>query len=139
MMLQISHATAIERLQKLVPRCQSLNPDDISSHAKQHGTSQAVKEYWDWIHVPDEQLWGLLASVKIDSMERVTVVTDASFGQRAYGPFELEGTEVDDFVRAHLSVCGECLFNGDVVLIRPETGRVDLFHHEGIFIHIAIS
>jgi hypothetical protein len=47
MMLQISHAAAIERLQKLVPRCQSLNPDDISSHAKQHGTSQAVKEYWD--------------------------------------------------------------------------------------------
>lgn len=138
-MLQISHAAAIERLQKLVPSCQSLSPDDISSHANQPSSSKTVTEYLDWIHVPDEQLWALLASVKIDSMERVTVVTDASFGQRAYGPFELDGAEVDDFVRAHLSVCGECLFDGDVVLIRPETGRVDLFHHEGIFIHIAIS
>ncbi len=136
MMLQISHATAIERLRKIIPSCQSLNPDDISSHANQHGTSQTVTEYLDWIHVPDEQLWSLLVSGKIDSMERVTIVTDASFF-RAYGPFELDGTEVDDFVRAHLSVCGECLFNGDVVLIRPETGRVDLFHHEGIVTHVA--
>ena len=139
MMLQISHAAALERLQKLVPSCQSLNPDEISSHANQLGTSQTIKEHKDWIHAPDEQLWALLASVEIGSMERVTVVTDASFGRRAYGPFELEGTEVDDFVRAHLSLCDECLFNGDVVLIRPETGRVDLFHHEGVFIHISIS
>ena len=136
-MLQITRSTAIKSLKELIPGCESLNPDEISSQAIQFGATQAVKEYRNWLEVPDVRLWNHLADPMISSIERVTIMTDASYSQ-GYGPFEMEGSEVAFFVRDHLAMCGECLFNGDVVLIRPRNRTVNLFHHEGVFIHIAI-
>ena len=62
----------------------------------------------------------------------VILITDDCFPITVREPFFGRGESLREFVAA----CPHFVFDGDVVLIWPESRRISVFHHEGTFAHI---
>ena len=75
----------------------------------------------------------VLSSVVRDPLHTLTtyVISDVSY-QPGCGAFEVAEGRLKDFVSFYLENFGECLFDGDVVMLCPAERVFWFFHHEGL-------
>lgn len=66
------------------------------------------------------------------------VVTEASLSKLC-GACVVNVSDLARYIENHLDHFGECFFNGDVLIVSPETKRIWLFHHEGQFAAISLN
>jgi hypothetical protein len=69
---------------------------------------------------------------------RFLIITDLSFIDER-GAFELVDSELEDFVGSYEKRFGETFFNGDVLVVALDAGKVWLLHHEGLHITAGIE
>ncbi len=56
-----------------------------------------------------------------------------------FGPYILEISNLDIFSKVYYRELGECLFNGDLIIINIEGDYVWIFTHEGAYTTFKIS
>jgi hypothetical protein len=137
MVTQLEWSAALAVLKSLIPSCDSFVPDSIADAARDVGCTVTFEPISDWESRTDQDIFDELVHSPIGECEKLVIVTEASYSKER-GPFTMIGSELGDFVLQHLSTCGECAVNGDVIILRPERHTIILFHHEGYCATIAI-
>jgi hypothetical protein len=66
------------------------------------------------------------------------VVTDATLASQR-GAFQVDAEGLAMLVEEHLDRYGECLFNGDTIVVERDGSRIWLFHHEGVYATVSVS
>jgi len=91
----------------------------------------------NWEAYSDIQLVKMLDQLKQLSGMSV-IVTEVSY-LKDFGPFICEASRLDDFSELYYHELGECLFNGDLVIINIKSDNVWIFSHEGVYTAFSIS
>ena len=131
----VSWEDAIADLRRFLPATV-----DFSSVDRLSAAADAVAGMAEWQMIPD---WERIPDLKI--LDRVyggqtplagplVLVTDHMFASGGF-PARVPADGLRDFVGGYAASNGECFFNGDVVILASEAGRLTMFHHEGAFAH----
>jgi len=84
----------------------------------------------NWEAMTDEALAATTGLTQLGLQGSLIIVTEASFTP-GRGALMIDSSDLAALVSEHLSLYGECFFNGDVIVAEIQGARVWLFHHEG--------
>lgn len=91
----------------------------------------------NWEDLEDTQILIYLSNMQ-EFRGRLIVITEAAYTQ-SNGPFEICGDYIKEFPDFHLTKFGECMFNGDVVILCLNSRSIWLFSHEGAFAYSELN
>jgi hypothetical protein len=74
-------------------------------------------------------LWTLVPK---PSSGELIIVTEASWGPDFHGPFFIDAELLDAFISEHPERAGHVFFEGDVIILEPDSRRLIVVHHEGV-------
>ncbi len=137
----------VEILQRLVPQLKkhadgtrSLIPDDILRALDDQGIDYQFVRLGeiDWeiesSRLSDEDIYTLLNLSHAGHEGELWICTDACFS-RQIPPFKCDSSELAEFIRSyHLGM----FFDGDVVILCPESRTLTIYHHSGGYAHIRL-
>jgi hypothetical protein len=135
----------VEALQRLVPQLKkhadgtrSLMPDDILRALDDQGTEFLFVRLGaiDWeiesSRLSDEDIYPLLHLSDAGHEGEVWICTDDCFS-RQLPPFKCDSSELAEFIRSYdLGM----FFDGDVVILCPESRTLTIYHHSGGYTHV---
>lgn len=147
MLAQPQLLSMVEILQRLVPqlkkhtdRTRSLIPDDILRALDDQGIDYQFVRLGeiDWeiesSKLSDEDIYPLLHLSDAGHEGEVWICTDDCFS-RQLPPFKCDSCELAEFIRSYnLGM----FFNGDVVILCPESCALTIYHHSGGYAHIRL-
>jgi hypothetical protein len=107
------------------------NIDSILEHDAIYTNEIKWHELKDWENIDDIDILTYFEKLK-SFRGMLYVVTEASYN-KAFGPFELETSDLHTFALNHLDAFGESFFNGDVIILSIDIKSVWIFHHEGVY------
>lgn len=85
----------------------------------------------NWENLSDEEIFENIEKV-CTSLANVYVINEVSY-RDGMGAFSLTHNQIKSFVANHLSIFGECFFNGDILVVSMDEDSILAFHHEGIY------
>ena len=123
----------------ITPARSCITPDSVMHRAELAGLGFELAVVPDW----ESHEWGQDIYSKMDLFDmmfhgvaiptgEVIFIPDDCFPMTEREPLFCNGEILREFV-AH---CCFFVFDGDVVFIWPEAGRISVFHHEGRYAHI---
>jgi len=127
-LLKCDIRSAKEALSRCIPGG-SLSPDDIYEVAQREGYSPAFKQIASADLLSKEALFDAVFSEHAPPSGKVFVLADGGLPDFA---FSYEGSRLREAVLA----TPEFLFDGDLLFVWPNCGRVSVFHHEGGCFHV---
>lgn len=119
--------TALRRLQAIVPTAEGFLPDQIEVAERVQRHRIDLDDRTDAAIAHD--LW---AVVPKPSSGELIVVTEASWGPDFNGPFFIDAELLDGFINEHPERAGRVFFEGDVIILEPDSRRLIVVHHEGV-------
>jgi hypothetical protein len=131
----VSWRDAVAELRRFLPAPTDFStPDLLSAAADAVAGPASWQSLPGWEDLPDLEILDRLLDDLSPLTGTVLVVTDPMFS-RGDTPVRIPAERLREFVSGYLASVGCCFFDGDVVILAPEVGRLGLFHHEGIFAH----
>jgi hypothetical protein len=131
----VTWETALTDLRGFIPSAVDYSsPDRLSAAADAMVGPSAWQAIRGWEDLPDLDILDQVYAGQPPLAGPVIVVTDHVFSSRG-SPARLPAERLREFVAGYVGSAGESFFNGDVVILATEVGRLTVFHHEGVFAH----
>lgn len=89
-----------------------------------------------WEEMEDSEILEHLTSLN-SFKDKLIVITDVSY-KFQYGPFGVAANNISSFANEFWSNFGECMFNGDTIIINDCEKIIWLFHHEGLYTSLKV-
>lgn len=94
------------------------------------------KSLQGWEELDDIDIYNELNRLRRIAGKELFIVTDALYPNN--GPIKIGSKDLPDLVTNHLSIYGECFFDGDAAIISIDNKEIWAFHHEGVFSYISL-
>lgn len=122
---------ALGSLHTMLPSCAKLDPEVIAESAKRIGLQVQLVSIANWESMSDELILQSILPASITANDQIVVISEASFFKA--NPFAFFAGELSNFIQFHYLEYGECVVNGDVVMLVPIQKLIVLFHHDGYY------
>ena len=131
----ISWNDALHDLRRFVPvELDYGSPDRLWVAANALAGPADIRALPKWEELEDLEILERLNDGYPPPLGLVIAVTDHMFSS-GKTPTRLRADQLGEFVGGYLAETGVSFFDGDVILLATDAGRLTIFHHEGVFAH----
>lgn len=111
--------------------------DNYIIYLANNGTSIKWHRLQNWETLDDERIFNNIERLK-NPVGKLYIITEASY-KNHLGPFELDASDIREFIIKHIQKYGESFFNGDVIIFSFNYNIAWCFHHEGLYSLIRLN